>query len=154
MKLGIMVDALGMSQMSYVLINEINKMNSFKEHIDTIVFYHRYDRLLQSPHFAMLQEQQAWGYDAAVISTDLITTARLINCPRPNRKLFYIWNLEWLYASHYYNTLADVYLHPDIELIARNKHHERIISSCWKKPVATIEDFNHEQIIELIKTKV
>ena len=146
-----MVDSLGMSQMSYSLTLEINKMGSLNRYVDTIVFYNKYDRIINPPHFAMLQEQQAWGFDGPVISTDLATTKRLINCPRPKKKYFYIWTLEWLYGQNQYDLLSYIYLHPEIELVARNKHHHRIIEKCWKKPVTIIEEFNHEEIIKMVE---
>lgn len=151
MKLGIMVGSLGMSQMSYSLTSEVNKMNNLTEYVDAIIFYNRYERIIMPPRFAMLQEQQAWGFDAPVISTDLTTTQRLINCPRPKKKFFYIWNLEWLYTKYNYDSLSSVYLNEEVELIARNEYHYKVIENCWKTPVATIKDFNHEQIIRLVR---
>jgi hypothetical protein len=67
MRAGISVDYLGVSQMSLQLTTEINKVGELDEYTDVIIFYHTYDRLIKSPHFAMLQEQELWGFDGPVL---------------------------------------------------------------------------------------
>ena len=151
MKVGIMVDSLGMSQQSYSIIRELNKINSIDDYVDIIVFYHKYDQTPMSPHFAMMQEQEVWGFDGTVISTSLLSTEKLIRCPCPKKKLFYVWDLEWVYNPYLrYQYSKEIYQSEEIELIARSKSHANIIEACWKKPVAILEDFNHEQLISIL----
>lgn len=149
MRGGIVVDSLGTSQMAFELTSEINKIDQLSVYWDIIIFYHSYDRLLKSPHFAMLQEQELWGFNAPCIATNLSTADRLLNCPRPTKKFLYIWDLEWITNNFDVNQMASVYMNPDIELVARSKSHAKIITDCWREPVAIIEGFNYEQITEL-----
>ena len=148
---GIIVDSLGMSQLSYELTSSLNKLITLDEYWDIIVFYRNYDKYMISPLFGMMQETEAWGFDAPIISTDLTTTKILLNALRPTKKFFYIWNLEWKNGLYDIEELYNVYCHKDINLIARNQSHFDLIKECWKEPVAIIEDFNHEQIIRLFK---
>lgn len=149
---GIIVDSLGMSQMSYELTRSLNKIPSLKQYWDIIVFYRSYDKYLLPPLFGMMQEIEAWGFDGPVMSTSLITTKTLLNALRPRKKYFYVWNLEWKIDSYDIEELHSIYCNPDIELIARNKYHFDLIKETWKEPAGIIEDFNHEQIIRLFET--
>jgi len=153
MKLGIMIDSLGASQLACTAISEINKANSFKDfYVDINVFFHKNDKMLLPSRFAIFQEQQAWGFDGPVFATELSNAKTLLNCPCPTKKFFYVWDLEWIYNMFYYEVLAEIYLNPNLHLVARNQYHFNFIKNCWKEPVAIIEDFNHEKIIKLAKS--
>ena len=92
-----------------------------------------------------------WTFEHPVISTTVESTRKLIKSPQPTKKFFYVMNLEWLYMqSILYDDLQKVYTHKDIELIARSSSHFKLLESCWKKPLCTIEDFNYKQIYKLI----
>jgi len=150
MKAGIMVDALSMSQQSFNIIKELNKLSKIDRYIDVILFYHRYDRYPVTPYFAMLQEQEVWGFDGPIIATNILSVERLIKCPSPKDKYFYIWDLEWIYNPYFkYKYLRSIYQNESIKLIARSESHLNIIEKCWKKPVGILEDFNHEQLIKI-----
>ena len=149
MRGGIIIESLGLSQMAFELTTEMNKLDRLDEYWDIMVFYHSYDRIIKAPRFAMLQEQELWGYPAPVLATDLLTADRLLNCPRPTKKYFYVWDLEWTINPYDIDVLASVYMNEDIELVARSKEHAHIIKNCWREPIAIIEGFNYEDIIEL-----
>lgn len=149
---GIIVDSLGMSQLSYELTRSLNSLNRLDEYWDILIFYRNYDKHLATPFFGMMQENEVWGFDAPVISTDLNTTETLIHSLMPTSKFFYVWNLEWKNNILDAEKLHNIYCHKDIKLIARNKYHFDIIKNTWKEPIDIIEDFNYERIIKLFKT--
>lgn len=150
MRIGISVDSLGVSHLAMVLIDQINAIGKLDKYIDVIVFYHRYDTLLKPPLFAMLQEEEMWGYDAPVVATTLKTAQTLLFCPKPTKKFFYVWDLEWMYGMYDVDEMAKVYCNPNLHLIARSEDHADIIEQCWKKPVDILEDFNNEQLMAII----
>lgn len=151
MKAGIMVDALGMSQQSFRIITEINKVSqNIDRYIDIMVFYYRYDKAPLSPFFATLQQQEVWGFDGPVMATSIQSAETLIRCPCPKAKFFYVWDLEWVHNPYLkYSYLRNIYQHPEIKLIARSESHSDVIERCWKKPVATLQDFNYEQLVTI-----
>lgn len=144
-----MIDALDTSQMAVELVREVNKVTLLDEYWDIIVFYHNYGRTTAFPEFAMIQEQELWSYNAPVMATDLSTGDRLVKCYAPTKKFLYMWDLEWINGSYDIDTLASVYMDPSISLIARSKSHAKIITDCWKEPIAIIENFNYDQLTEL-----
>ena len=150
MKAAIMVDALGTSQQSFRIITEINKTTKIDRYIDIVLFYHRYDRPPISPHFCMMQQQEAWGFDGPIMATSLMSAEILLKCPCPKSKFFYVWDLEWIHNPFLtYKYFRSIYQDEKIKLIARSESHANIIENLWKKPVAILEDFNHEQLIKI-----
>lgn len=147
---GIVVDSLGRSQMAYELTRELNRINRLPSYWDIIVFYHTYDKMIKKPNFAMMMEQELWGFDAPVLATDLATADRLIKSPCPTKKFLYVWDLEWTLKNYDVDLLASVYMNKNIELVARSVEHAKIITNCWRKPVEIIEGFNYEQLAKLL----
>lgn len=150
MKAGIMVDSLGTTQLALQLILEINKVNLLENYIDVCVFYHYNDKVLIAPNFALFHEQEAWGYNGPVMATSLETAHRLLKIHTPVRKLFYVWDLQWIHKIYSFEEIADVYCNDNIDLIARSESHAKIISLCWKEPVGILRDFNYEQFASII----
>ena len=151
MKAGILVQSLGMSQPAYEIIREINKIDSLDEYWDIVVFYEEYDRLIVPPRFALMNMVEAYGMDAPLISTSIDTTKTSLNCIKATKRFFYVFDMEWTNNTHNVDDLLNVYVNPKVELIARSDDHAQVIEKCWKKPIAVIENFNHEEIARLIK---
>ena len=145
-----MTKSLGISQLSLTLIQELNKLSNLDYYLDVIVFYSRYEKLIKANYFAMLQEKEVWGFNAPVMATDLDTARILLSCPIPTKKLFYVWDLEWIHKTYDVNYLLSIYCHPDIHLLARSESHAKIIEKCFKKPIDILEDFNYERFASII----
>lgn len=150
MKLGILVESLGVNQRSIEIIREMNKIHLLDEYWDVVVFYSEFGIFPLPPKFATMNMSEAFGMDAPLISTSIETTKQSLNCIKPTKRFFYVWNLEWTYKTHQVDDLLDVYSNPLVELIARSDDHANIIEQCWKKPIAVIENFNYEKLTNLI----
>jgi hypothetical protein len=146
MQIGISVDVLSGSQLSYELVRGLNNISSDEHNIDVCLFYNRLDILPYVPAFAMFQDRELWGFKAPVIATSLTTAKTLLDCPCPTKKYFYIWNFEWTNKVYDAARLAEIYMHKDIELIARSESHANTIEKLWKKPKHIIKAWNDEQI--------
>lgn len=151
-RIGILVDKIDASQQSFYLIKNINKICE-DPFLDIIVFYKEWILPPVTPHFAVMNEKQAWSYDAPIFATSLVTAEKLLSFPVPTKKFFYIWDLEWIDLENYsYNNVYNIYCNPGLELIARSDYHKEIIEKVWNRKVhAVIEDFNHEQYSEIIR---
>jgi len=148
---GVLTKALNNSQAGMMLTHNLNQIVTKCNYIDPIVFYREYYAHLITPMFAMMQDVEAWSFPHPVIATNFENALQLIDQPLPTKKFFYVMDLEWLYMSDSnYDVLKQVYTHKDIHLIARSDNHARILKSCWKEPVATIENFDYREVIKLL----
>jgi hypothetical protein len=149
MKIGVLVNDLGYTQQNYFFITNVNQLVSSRSDVDIIAFYESLRKPCLAMNFACMQINEAYGYDGVVLATSLLTADKLIRFPSPKKKLFYVWDLEWLrIQSKQFTTLRAIYGHPELELIARSKEHARLIEECWNRPVAhVVDDFNIESLL-------
>jgi hypothetical protein len=154
MKIGFLLRQLDQSQQGLLLTKTLNRL-ARETLFDPFVFYRTHSMYAIPPNFALLQEHEVWNFDGPVISTTLEMTKTLINAPKPPRKIFYPWDLEWLYAKNFlFEDMRKIYCHDEIYLIARSESHLRLLSNCWKNPIAVWEDFEYNPIVEWLTAKL
>lgn len=147
----ILVNSLDVSQLSISLCKNLNEVLTKTPYLDTIVYYQTWGKLPFAPQFAMLMEREFWGAQGVAISTDIKTTEKLIKCPGPTKKFFYVWNLEWLNMQNIdYDRMNNVYNNDGIELIARSIYHAALLEMVWKKPAFIMEDFEPETLKKIL----
>jgi len=144
MKIGIGISSLGSSQLSYYAIRSANQLLSKTCEHDIVALYEN-----PSPHvlpmlFASMQFSEAWAFDGVAVSTNLSTAEKLLTFPCLTKRLFYVWDLEWLRLQpKHFQSLRGIYANPDHVLVARSNEHSRIISDVWNVPVNfVVEDTN------------
>lgn len=146
--LGIIVQQLGTNQIGYSLNTEGSQLED-----NMVVFYNEVDILTSPPKFAMMQTVHLRGFKGILIATDLESAYTMKEIPTNYNKFLYVWNLEWLYQQYIYEYLAEIYLDPSINLIARSTAHANLLSLYWKKPKYVIKDFEHNALSKLIKSE-
>lgn len=148
---GIIINSFFNHQLPEKLFSSLNKLADSNPEIDPIVFRQNTSIFPSFPRFAIMNLRECWGFKAPVISTDMSTTEYLLSFPGPTKKLFYVWNLEWIFQSNLQiETVEKIYLADDINLIARNQIHYNILKNNFKEPIGILEDFNHEQLLQFI----
>lgn len=150
-KLGVMLPNLGPSQLNYYFIKNGNLAVSQRKVGDLVAFVDQPAKPCLHMLFSTMPMAEAWGYDGVLVATNLLSAARLAEFPSAQRKLFYVWDLEWTCGQpaafkHY----QAVYNHPNLELLARSREHADLIARCWNRPcLAIVDDFDLEQILSL-----
>lgn len=148
MKLGILVDNLRAVQKNYYMIQSLNNFISNSEH-DAIVFYQEPMIPCAPIRFSVIQMIEAYSFDGAVIATSISLAQKLLNFPGPSRKIFYVWDLEWMENMYYHHQLSELFRHPDIQIITRSSSYAKKISDCWNIDLPeVVEDFNIEELVD------
>ena len=132
MKIGISVNDLIPSQLSYYLTKNINEKCSDSVDHDFVIFFENLSGKIIEP---------------------ISTTLTAIKSMSPSEKYFYVWDLEWLRdrgKNFEYNIPA--FIDKDIKLIARSETHAKAIKNyCNRDVIGIVEDFNLDQLIGVIK---
>lgn len=151
MKVNFLVENLGASQLSYCLTKTCNELVG--EGYDIIVFFDKMHRHHIEPHFATMQLVEAWGQPGITIATSVATAVSLLDFPGPQRKLYYVWDMEWVRAPQWaYGSLADLFQHPDLSIITRNPVHDKVISGCFNiTPHYIMDNFNIVKMREILQ---
>lgn len=152
MKFGILLPNLGLSQVVYTFINAANKyLEEIESFAGSVIAF--YDELVPpcvQPAFACMQAYEMFNFGGIGIATNLNTAVQLINSPSPKKKIFYIWDLEWLSLGVFqYQEVADVYQNPQLQLVCRSESHLKAVKNAWNVAPLLVKDFDfkaYEQI--------
>jgi hypothetical protein len=138
MMVGVLVKDFGPSQLTYQLARGGQGVG------DIIAFFENSSRHSFPLPFASMPIHEAFSYTGICIATNLSTALKLLSYPRPSKKYFYVWDLEWMrIANRDYDKLASIYRNESLQLIARSVSHAEIISKCWNvDKVEIMRDFD------------
>ena len=122
-QIGIIVDDLSASQLSYYLIKNINEF--LEDSLDDFVVF---------------------------FENSISNTLSMLKSFSPERKIFYVWDLEWLrqHGKEFENTVK-AFTDNNVTLVARSKEHALAIENyCNIKIKHIVEDFNIKKLIRII----
>jgi hypothetical protein len=147
MKIGLCLRDFGWSQLAYLAIKQGNTLA--EDLIDVVGFFENGARPCITPCFGLMHIAEAYGFDGTLIATSLSTAEKVIRFPSAFRKYFYVWDLEWHRQIYQYETLVEIYRHPELTLLARGEEHAEIIRKAWNKEVVVIDDFNLKELCSI-----
>ena len=153
-KIGIILEDLSASQLSYYVIKNINEYVG-SDNYDFVIFFENSATSILQPDVSIMSINEIWGFDGALISTSISTTLSMINTFAKS-KYFYVWDLEWARRHgkdfHY---LIQAYNNKDVELIARSKEHALAIENyCNRKVDHVTNNFDLKKIVRIINEQV
>lgn len=150
MKIGFCLEDLGPSQLSYEFITNSNQILEKGITFDIIGFYEGVARPCIPINFATMQIAEAWGFDGILIATSLSTAQKVLKCPSASKKIFLVWDLEWLRTKNLnFRDLREVYANPKLTLVARGADHAKVIEDLWHKKCEVVNGFDLEKVIEV-----
>jgi hypothetical protein len=149
-KLGIMFNDIVNSQQYISMSRHLNEISMNNRDVDIVVFSNNVQAVPQKNEYAILSGTEALDYDGVLIATDLISAYILDRCFCATKKYFYVWDVNWHIYPRPIDFVRKVYLNPEVELIARSKDHAKIIGKVFKQPTYVIEEFDHEEINNII----
>lgn len=144
---------LGPSQLNYYLVRNANAILLKNPTLDITTFFNTTGPAALPANFASMPMYEAWGYNGIMVATTVITAQKLQQCLAPQKRFFYVWDLEWLRPkeTQLYDMWASVYRDPNMPLIARSDEHARIIEECWgRPPYGIIDDMNMQDLLAMV----
>ena len=148
-KIAIMLDDLGPSQLAHTVICQGNDLCANHQGYDVVALYEDLQRPCIPMNFACMQIAEGWAFDGVVVATSFSTAEKLLSFPSASKKLFMVWDLEWIRLKQKsFRQLLSVYGNEQLTLLARSYDHAKAIADCWNRTVKVIEDFNLKSIIE------
>ena len=150
----VLVPDTGASQLSYFVIRNINSLCESNSEIDVILYYENYHKSCLPANFCTMQISDCWFQDGPTIATSFSTANKLKNFTC-EKKLFYIWDLEWIRnqsSTKQYEQCRDIYCDKSIDIIARSESHKHAIENAFNRKVNYIvPDFETAKILEILK---
>jgi hypothetical protein len=144
--LGILIDRPGHSQKFRYLTESLNRLDSS---FNTVVFYAEPGIVPVKANFSLMHMVHCLDFKGVMVSTDIYTTGIMLNALRPEKRFFYVWDLEYLYTPYNFNDLQLCFNNDKINLISRNEYRANLLERTWRKSHMIMEEFNYEQLQKL-----
>lgn len=148
MQIGVILQHTAFGEPQDVIIRNINEIVTTTTH-DPVIFSYNISTRLLEPHCAVCPiVNLSTVTDGVIIANDVLGARAMLAASTPAKKIFFVWNLEWIYQELAYNTVRDVLRHDDAVIIARSETHRKVIEFISGKTVDYVmRDFDLEGII-------
>jgi hypothetical protein len=150
MKIASVVENLSLNQSNFFMTKTFNRLG---EHgIEPFCFYGDLTATGIKPNFATMNVYYLNNFYNGIIICNTINTLKILKTINTNaRKMFYVWDLEWLRLNKSgvlnYKETVDILCNHNIELIARSENHASAIKNyCNRKVDYIISDWNIDEI--------
>ena len=145
---------LSASDLAFVAINQAG-YNLKKHTLKDITFLteEKFPPCIPVP-CSRMNISEMWSCKGVVIATNLTTANTLAKAVIPAKKVFYVWDLEFLRGNKNFKENVEIYRNPSLTLICRSQSHaEALENYCNRKPDCIIPDLNIEEIERWVKEK-
>lgn len=144
MQIGILLNNIGNNQSAYMAINHANAIHRFKLGHIIELYYQHISQPVVRPMCMVNTIDKATLVKDMVIATDLCT-CKYLSSMTAKRKLFYLFDLEWLrYEVDYIDTIKML---RNTNIICGSKEHQEAIKKYCGVEAKIIESFNLQRII-------
>jgi hypothetical protein len=147
-KIGILLPHTFDTQLAYEAIKEGNYLVFDNHNYDVSIFFEEFTPPIIKPIFGLFNASEVFSYDGTLISTTLSNTKISIKTMKPERKIFYIWELEWLKNEKNYLDNISVYQNKDIELVTVSDDYAKEINNYCGIIPRVVKRFNLKEIYE------
>lgn len=149
--IGVILPDLSSSQLAYYATKNINMLLTTSNKHDAVIFYETLAPVHTLPRCATMNISEIWSFHGTLISTNIDNTLQSIKAINNAKKIFYIWDLEWLRQgkqNYLYNIRA--YRSNKVALVARNKDHAKAIEDyCNRKVNGIIDNFQINNFLSI-----
>lgn len=151
MKLAFAVKDLSHTQLSYYIVRAANAFLSKRCDVDIMAFFEEPSCSSIPLLFSTMQFAEAWAYEGVLVSTSLSTAQKALGFPCTKKRLFFVWELEWVNQQVPFNfrQLRSIYANPRHKLLARTEEHADILEDVWniERPLVVNETNIVEEIL-------
>lgn len=153
MKIAAVVNDLSASQKSFYLIKEFNKMCADAK-MSCTAFVNTCTAMVTKPLFSCMSVAFFSEYNGVAIATTIEEAKSLLQASNNSDKYLYLWDLTWTERAVNHDAFCEILRDPRLKIIARSQSHAKAIQNfCNKEVVGVVDDWNKDQLLELIGAK-
>ncbi len=154
MNIGIILPSLEISQLGYEVITQINNEIAGGSLLDYRIFFERLSLECVQPLCATMNISEIWGYSGLLISTTLENTFFSLKLTTDVKRVFYVWDMEWLRGQKNYLYNLSILRNTKIALIARNEETNKELDRyCNRKADLITDKLNFLDLVGKIYAK-
>ena len=144
------INDMGPSQKAFYLIKEFNKaLGNIRVSVST--FFNMATAPIIRPLFCCNNVAFITNYHGHAISTTLAEADVLLKSNNNSTKYLYLWDMDWLTSPVHFAPAMDILRDDRLNIISRSKSHSQIIENfCNKSPIGMVDNWNIDQLVEVI----
>lgn len=127
MNIGIILPSLGTNQLAFETITTINREIMSGSKHDYRIFFEDLTPRVINPLCAVMNIAEIWNYSGLLITTTLSNTRFASKVVGDVKKVFYVWDLEWLRGKNNFIQNLSVYRDPQFALLTRSEEYAKMI---------------------------
>jgi hypothetical protein len=149
MRYGIIVDHTAFSELNGDIVNEIQKL-AVSSKDDICLFSDNISNRIVEFKCAVLDTASCPSFTQGIlIATNLSTAITLKKLAVAAKKVFYVWDPEWIYKNVSFDDLHGVLSDENIHCMCRHLNHCRIVENLCGINPSLLEKFSLENINEI-----
>lgn len=147
-KIAVILNNLGSNQSTFSIISNMNS-SCLSNDLDPAIFELNNVTHIMRARFGIFPINYAYLYDGILVSTDVETTKFSLESCRSKKKIFYVWDLEWMRNLKSFES-NQIYALPELKIITRSEDHAKCIERvCRRRVDAIIPQFNLKEISKI-----
>lgn len=151
MKIGIIIPSLDLNQLAFETISEINKSIIKGSKNDYTIFYQELTSSCIEPLCATMSMNEAHTHNGILVATNLDSAEFLTKTTNKSKKIFYIWDLEFIRNKANFLHKMKVYRNPKLTLISRSREYNRALESFCNRKAEIIQSKLNLEELENVK---
>lgn len=133
-----------------ILIKEISKLILNNNEKQICIFNHHSDRA-EYDNVPVLPISHAKFFDGDLFLFDIMSLMITQNFPNIKNRYFYTGEIVWLNNNNFYYFWKNLFMHPNLKIIASTEGVKDIYTMCWNKEVNIIKQFSYEELDNVLQ---
>lgn len=147
MNIGVILPAIENNQLSFDVVNSIEKQLKLGKHQYTL-FYENITNTRILMDCSIQSVANVTKFEGLLVSTTLRNTELIMKLSGPLTKRFLIWDAEWIRDKRNFMHNLSILRNPNIELIARSSEISKLTSEyCNRTPLHVINNLDFEKML-------
>ena len=153
MKIAAIINDLGPSQKAFYLIKEFNRLCANAK-MSCTAFVNTCSAYVTKPLFSCMSIAFFSDFNGVAIATTVEEANSLLQSSNNSDKYLYLWDLAWTEHPVNHDAFCNILRDPRLKIIARSESHAKTIENfCNKKVVGIVDDWNAEQLLQIVGAK-
>ncbi len=142
MNIGIILPDMGVSQLAYMAINQCNICANITDD-SYFIFFEDMQKPCVKPTVACMNVSELHTFEGLLVSTSIETTLTALSCVTNSKKIFYVWDLEWIRNKNDFLYNMKAFRNEQVELMCRSEQHAKLVHNYSnRKPSLIFNNFN------------
>lgn len=143
MNIGVIIPSLAASEYAFYTVNQCHFLKQVTPH-EPFIFVEDIQPPCMQLQASCMNISEVFSFAGMLISTNLRNTAIAINAKTAAKKIFYVWDLEFLRrGNNDFLRNNEIYRSPEVKIVCRSIDHAKVFENYSnRRPDAIIPSIN------------